>query len=224
MSPLELKIKLEDLLGKRIELLLKDNRSVFLRVKKGFFSFKITLHKVFLEAEEEELKALKEWIKKKSKTSQKHLKTFFTKHLVHRNYSHKINLATLKPIGQHYNLQEIYDDLNQLYFQSSLKLNITWRKAPVYRKYRRITFGSFSPALKLIRINSLLDNPKIPFYFVSFVVYHEILHYVYPIKILNGRKSAHFKAFKEAEKGFSEYQEAEAFRKQFKRGKSYGWT
>ena len=224
MSPLELKNQLEALLGKKIELLLKDNRSVFLRIKKSFFSLKITLHKVFLEADEDDLAALKEWVTKKSSASQQHLRDFFNKRLLNRNYSHQLNLATLKTTGQHYNLQEIYDHLNQFYFQGALDLKITWRKAPVYRKHRRITFGSFSQALKLIRINSVLDNSKIPSYFVSFVVYHEILHHVYPIKIVKSRKRIHFRAFKEAEKKFLKYSEAEAFRKQFKKGKSYGWT
>jgi hypothetical protein len=44
-------------------------------------------------------------------------------------------------------------------------------------------------------------------------MYHELLHKVMGSKVVNGRRYAHTPAFREAERAFPRYEEAEAFLK-----------
>jgi len=114
--------------------------------------------------------------------------------------------------------------LNLAYFKGELDLNITWFQKPKYRKYRHITFGSFDKNLKLVRINKLIDQANFPFYFINYIVYHEMLHSVCQEEIdENGKRKIHTKKFKEEEKKFPYFKEALEFEKKFlKKGRIYG--
>ena len=55
-----------------------------------------------------------------------------------------------------------------------------------------------------------MDNRDFPDYFVAFVIYHEMLHHVYPAYVDDtGQKHIHTKAFKEQERQFKRFQEAQ---------------
>ena len=45
---------------------------------------------------------------------------------------------------------------------------------------RSIKLGSYSATERLIRVHPALDRPWVPRYFVSYIVYHEMLHHVIP--------------------------------------------
>lgn len=129
----------------------------------------------------------------------------------------KLTLQTQKPrrkypqslltAGKAYNLQEIYQRINEQYFSQEVDLKITWfgnaeRKA----KYHR-TLGYYDGENQLIKIHKILDNAFFPSYYLDFIVYHEMLHHVYPpYYAKNGRYLTHHKAFKEQEKKFRHYQ------------------
>src|ERR1700689_2946450 len=112
----------------------------------------------------------------------------------------------LRPLGGHYDLNTIYDDLNASYFGSKLDLGITWfgsaqRKARRHRKLGLYCFQS-----KVVKIHRLLDQPHFPPYFISYVVYHEMLHSVCPpVKAKRGRYQIHHPDFKKREKQFAQY-------------------
>jgi hypothetical protein len=120
--------------------------------------------------------------------------------------------------GTLYDLKAIYNFLNQSYFDSKLDLEITWfasaeRKA---RRHRKLGLYCFSE--KLIKIHRLLDQPHFPLYFISYVVYHEMLHSVCPpLKSKRGRSSIHHCDFKKKEMEFSEYALAKRWEEENKR-------
>lgn len=115
----------------------------------------------------------------------------------------KIRLQTQ---GMLYDLTEIYNTINQTYFKNKLDLKITWfgsaeRKARRHRKLGLYSFGD-----KLIKIHRLLDQEHFPPYFISYVVYHEMLHSVCPpVKARRGRYQIHHSDFKKKEREFAEY-------------------
>lgn len=115
----------------------------------------------------------------------------------------------LHKIGERYDLQQIYTNLNQTYFNNQLNLKITWfgsakRKA---RRYRKLGLYCFRG--KLIKIHRLLDQAHFPPYFISYVVYHEMLHSVCPpIKARRGRYQIHHDHFKKKEQEFADYAQA----------------
>lgn len=120
--------------------------------------------------------------------------------------------------GQLYDLKAIYDSLNAQYFEGRLALDITWfgsadRSA---RRYRRLGLYCFQE--KLIKIHRLLDGDQFPSYFISWVVYHEMLHCVYPpIKTRRGRYSIHHRDFKKKEMEFADYSIAKQWEKENRR-------
>jgi hypothetical protein len=126
--------------------------------------------------------------------------------------------VALHTIGKHFNLKEIYDQLNGQYFDGKLDLAIGWFGAPRSLSKTRIVFGAYLPDRRWIKIHRILDQKNVPLYFVSFVIYHEMLHHVVPpISVLGKRRKVHHRAFVEREKKFSDYALAREFREKFKR-------
>lgn len=114
--------------------------------------------------------------------------------------------------GEWYNLKEIYDQLNTRYFDQKLDLRIQWFGYKKSRARSSIRLGSYNQRTKVIKINRLLDQPHIPPYFVSFIIYHEMLHDLLPpIKGKNGRRRVHHKEFLLREREYEEYLQAQAF-------------
>lgn len=107
--------------------------------------------------------------------------------------------------GMHYDLHEIYSRINAEYFESKLDLHITWFGNRAFMPKRRIVLGSYNSRLELIKIHRHLDQAHIPHHYISFIVYHEMLHHVAPPFRQRGRRKVHHSDFKEREKKFSDY-------------------
>lgn len=108
--------------------------------------------------------------------------------------------------GEHYNLQEIYNQVNAFYFEGRIDVQITWFGSQKRAAMRRRTLGLYDFNNKLIKIHRLLDHPNFPSYFISYVVYHEMLHHLFPPhQSKRGRRKIHHADFKRHEKKFAEY-------------------
>lgn len=115
----------------------------------------------------------------------------------------------LKTQGALYDLQKIYNVLNAQYFENKLELKITWFGSAQRRARRHRKLGLYSFQHKLIKIHRLLDQSHFPPYFISYVVYHEMLHSVCPpVKARRGRYLIHHSDFKKREREFAEYADA----------------
>ncbi len=125
----------------------------------------------------------------------------------------------LKSKGQYFDLKELYDKVHEKYFAGNLKLHITWFNPKKSKYTHRIVLGSFHRDHQLIRINRALDQPDIPEFFVSFVIYHEILHHVLPPIHHSRKRQIHHAAFKAQEREFQEY----ALVKEFQRASKKRW-
>lgn len=122
---------------------------------------------------------------------------------------------TIHQNGEKYHLQEIFDTINQEYFENRLDLPITWSgsKKRKVRTSRRL--GSYNLQSGLIRINRILDSTRFPSYFISYVVYHEMLHHVYPPRRGgDGRRRVHHKKFLEKEREFKDFARAKRWEKE----------
>ena len=76
---------------------------------------------------------------------------------------------------------------------------------------RAIKLGTYSATERLIRIHPVLDKPWVPRYFVSFVIYHEMLHHVMPTTIVSGRRVLHPPLFMARERFFRDFDRAMAW-------------
>ena len=71
-------------------------------------------------------------------------------------------------------------------------------------------FGHYQPSRDTVMLSVSLDDAKIPAYVVDFVMYHELLHKKHSAMIVNGRRLSHSPAFREDERRFAEYIQAES--------------
>ncbi len=115
----------------------------------------------------------------------------------------RVSPIQLQPRGRFFNLEEIFRQLNRDYFQNTLALpHLGWTQ-----RFSRRRLGFYDSQRNLLNISRILDHPAIPRFVVEGILFHEMLHMVYPIRIQNGRRVVHGKEFKEAEKHFSKHRE-----------------
>ncbi len=221
---MDIKEALEKKSNLAILLRVKEYKSTFISVLKTKSKIQISLHKLFLDAPLDVKEAVVVYCLRRDKIAHRILKNYANRYFVSADYTHRLNVKKLKIKGEFFDLKQIMDNLNLIYFKGALNLNITWFEKPKYRKFRHITFGSFDKNSNLVRINKMLDRADITFYFINYIVYHEMLHYVCKEIIAeDGKRKIHTKEFKGKEKEFAYYREAKEFEKKFlNKGIRYG--
>lgn len=107
--------------------------------------------------------------------------------------------------GEIYDLDEIFDRLNRLYFRNRLaKPVLSWSARKTYR-----ILGHHDPAHETVVISKSLDAKTVPRHVVEFVVYHEMLHIYHPTEHRDGRRYNHTPEFRRDEKKFAHFAAAE---------------
>lgn len=113
------------------------------------------------------------------------------------------------PRGQHFDLDEIFDDLNRRFFHGlMIRPRLGWSL-----RVSRTTLGHWDPAHQAIVINKLLDRAGTPRFVLDYVMYHEMLHLRYPTQSRAGRRRVHTREFRAAERLFPRLREAQQWLK-----------
>lgn len=111
--------------------------------------------------------------------------------------------------GVIYDLDEIFDDLNQRFFHGLMgRPQLTWS-----RTRARNRLGHYDPAHNTIVISRLFDRPQVPRYAVDYILFHEMLHLKHPVRVRGGRRCVHSTEFLAEEKEFPHWREAQRFLK-----------
>jgi hypothetical protein len=111
--------------------------------------------------------------------------------------------------GHVYDLDELFEDLNQRFFFGLLaRPQMTWS-----RDESRNSLGHYDPAHNAIVVSRIFDNRRVPRYAVEYLVYHEMLHLKHPVKLRGSRRCVHGPEFQAEEKLFPHLQQAQAFLK-----------
>jgi hypothetical protein len=113
-------------------------------------------------------------------------------------------------IGKTYDLKSLFDRLNKLYFDDRLQLTIRWAQRTPSKARRKILLGCFRGESKTIVMSRRLDRPEVPLYFVEHVLFHEMLHAVFPSK----RYSMHSEQFRRYEKLHPDFEQARRWEKE----------
>jgi hypothetical protein len=196
------------LTGRAIKLTLTNNSTSLLSVRERGAFIAVRLHRMFLKAAHSVIKELAGYIKTRAgetplfwefvNSNQMCIKPSNRKHSV----IHK---------GNRYDLLEIFELINNEYFDGRISCAITWGTRRAGRAKRR-TLGSFSGASELIRINPLLDSLAVPKYYIEYVVYHEMLHADMHAKASGSkparRRRVHCSEFKQREREFRQFERA----------------
>jgi hypothetical protein len=111
------------------------------------------------------------------------------------------------------NLKEIFDKLNNEYFESKIKANIEWGKKVHKKNLTSFRFGSYDPEKQLIRIHPRLQQYFVPMSVLELTVYHEMCHQWAPMIRKRGMLIAHHHQFKEKERQYRFYDEAHSWEK-----------
>ncbi len=107
--------------------------------------------------------------------------------------------------GAAYNLDEIFNHLNQIYFDEKIsKPTLTWSARQTYR-----ILGHHDATHETIVVSKSLDDAATPKYVIEFIVFHEMLHIFHPTQYRDGRRYNHTPQFRRDERKFAFYDEAE---------------
>lgn len=218
MNAHQFKEKLIRLSKADIELVINENHSTFLSVmRKGRKTLKLSVHKLFLHGGDAMCKAVVNFSLHKDREALKSIRFFAHSYFSKADFSDTVDEDKLRTAGKYYDLQEIYDTVNKKFFQNRLPLRITWFKKPKYRTYTSMTYGSYNRPLKLVRINEILDHALTPYYFIEFIVYHEMLHHVCPgYTDEKGRERIHTALFRKREKEYPHFERAKEWEKKMR--------
>ena len=116
----------------------------------------------------------------------------------------------LRHEGTHFDLREIFNDLNQRHFRKRLHgYKVVWGRRRKHRPREQFVFGTIQEEDRVIRINPALDQPFVPLWFLRYVLYHEMLHSVVPEETLSrNRRRVHTEEFNRREREFPDYRRA----------------
>ncbi len=188
----------------------------FERLRRGWH---LRVHHMFLAAPEEVVTALAEFVRSADARSSALLDRFIERN---KAFIRRVSPAQLRrrlriePVGRHHDLSDIFAVLNRRYFAGRIGATITFGPAPRSRRPRKsIKMGSYSADSQVIRIHPALDQPRVPRYFVEWIVFHEMLHHVYRARRGDdGRRCVHPPEFVEHERRFHDFHRAQAWENQ----------
>ena len=112
----------------------------------------------------------------------------------------------IDPVGAHRSLLEAY-------LRVALDLGLVLPKVPTLswsKTVSRHRFGHWDPDHNAVVISQVLDDPAVPEFVLDYVLYHELLHILHPVKMGSGTKRiVHSAAFKRDERRFPRWKEGE---------------
>jgi len=116
----------------------------------------------------------------------------------------RVRPAATKPRGRHFDLDNLFEKLNGVYFGGRLRRpHIGWSS----KNWRR-QFGCYDPGPNQILLNRRMDRPGVPQCAVEYVLFHEMLHVKHPTRRSGCSLVSHSKEFREEEKRFAEFEKA----------------
>ena len=149
------------------------------------------------------------------RSKKNHLLKEYTKSQEYRKISLAMqsdkNINRISQQGRFYDLEEIFEKLNQNYFNGVMERpRLIWSPR---RSRRRL--GYYHPESDAITISRSLDVTAAQPLLIEYILYHEMLHKALGIRESNGRRYAHTREFKNAEKQFKDYSQATEMMRKF---------
>lgn len=193
----------------RARVLLTDNLHTMVSIKRGHGVVTFRLHHMFVAAPPTVLRALARYAETREVAAARLLRAFVEYNEDHIRRREGPPAVVCDVEGKYHNLRAIFDELNAAYFAGNIRARITW--GPRGRRRRKrdsIKLGSYTFEDEIIRIHPVLDAADVPRFFVAWIVYHEMLHEVHDMPVVDGRRMYHTREFRRAEAQFDRYAEA----------------
>lgn len=146
---------------------------------------RIRLHEFFREAPESVWDDLGAWLRsgRRARAACRRLDTFIADAI--RALPQKAHRKErMAPAGAVHDLTALaaplWGDWFAADFVDRARPTLTWGARRKSRARRSLQLGCFVPSSRVVRIHPVLDHKTVPAWFVSFVLYHEILHAALP--------------------------------------------
>lgn len=108
------------------------------------------------------------------------------------------------PRGNSWDLEMLFKEVNRLYLNDQVEpVGLRWSGKPSVR-----VLGRWEPAHNVITISRALDRPEIPLEVMYWIMAHEMLHILIPVKKSKNRYSIHPPEFRERERALPVYSSA----------------
>ncbi len=196
----------------RVQVTLTDNRYTMISVRRvpRDKRYEVRLHHMFADADPVITRALARYIADNCSDASRVLGDFIDENADYvRGLARRAPPQVIFTAGEHHDLRSIYDEINARYFGNKIDAAITWgARSGRSRRRNSIKMGSYSVEDRLIRIHRSLDRAFVPRFFVAWIVFHEMLHQVHDIRVINGRREFHSKEFMSDETHYAHYEEA----------------
>lgn len=206
----ELQNRLDAYLSRgRARVVITDNLRTMMSIKRGHGVYSFRLHHMFVDAPPVILRAVAAYAERQDREASDLLRDFIDANEDAIRQRSAPRPFTVDVEGRSHNLQAIFDELNATYFGGAIRARITWGPRGKRKRGRSsIKLGSYTVEDELIRVHPVLDAQDVPRYYIAWVVYHEMLHEIHDMPIVDGRRVYHTRAFRQAEAKFEQYAEA----------------
>lgn len=192
-------------LGMPVRLSVTDNRSTMVSFRRGANVLALRLHHMFLDAPEPVVRAVADYAGRGHRGAGGVLDEYIRGQQPRIRQVRRETDADLNPRGRCFDLRELYEAVNRTYFDGLIQARIGWGRMPPRRRRKSIRLGVYDHQTREIRIHPALDRPEVPAFFVEFIVFHEMLHQLFPSTGRGGRRVHHPRAFRERERTFPHY-------------------
>jgi hypothetical protein len=197
----------------RVHLTVHDNGSTMVSFRRQPPLLKVRVHHMFLDAPEPVVEALADFAGRGVREAGKVLDDFIASRQERIRVLPRRS-APLRSRGRCFDLKALFDELNHRYFQGGIRARIGWGRQSGRRRRKSIRLGVYDHKAREIRVHPALDRPDVPRFFVEYIVFHEMLHQLFPSDRHTGRHVHHPRAFRDRERAFPRYEAALAWEKQ----------
>ena len=203
------------ILGPEFKVLLTvhDNRSTMISFRRQPPLLKIRAHHMFLDAPQSVVKSIAEYAGQGKTSAGVELDDYIAAQQK-RIRAIPTRSALLESRGECFDLLELFESMNAAHFENGVKARIGWGRNTSKRRRKSIRLGVYDHKAREIRIHPALDRPDVPRFFVEFIVFHEMLHQLFPSDRDTGRHVHHPRAFRDRERAFPRYAAAMAWERQ----------
>lgn len=196
-----------------IDLVFTNNRSTMISYSHKLGRYQVRLHRLFRHADECVLTALAWFILGRKHDTSKVLDDFIVAHREEIQASRKERPRQLKEQGVHHDLKAHLHKVADTYFGGYADVRIGWTRLNRRKSRRRSqtvsrALATYSYEDRTIRVSPVLDAANVPNYVVEWIIYHELLHHVLPVKQVGGKNQYHTVQFRALERAFKDFERA----------------
>lgn len=177
-------------------------------------ALEVRLHKLFAEAPPEVHAAVASWVRsgRRAPRACARLDAYIAEIL--RRSPPTAARRALVPRGDHHDLERLVAELLATELAAEFpagteRPHIGWGRRAASRTRRSLRLGSYDADGRIVRIHPVLDQPAVPEWFVRYVVFHELLHAVFPVERgADDRWIHHGRPFRRRERAYADHKRA----------------